>query len=143
MTLGRCPLCISCSRGTTCQPTLSLSQVVKRWSSNPSGKCSYARPTRGTVCGTMRSMYGADAGCLAVNHRSLSITGRKRCGRVGGWKRQGGAASTEFTPEEFQNFRVSGQTLSCIISCENSTNASNSCPNASPYLPLTSLHSIL
>ena len=42
-----------------------------RWSSNPSGKCSYERPTRGTVCGTMRSMCGADAGCLAINYQSL------------------------------------------------------------------------
>ena len=43
----------------------------RRWSSNPSGKCSYERPTRGTVCGTMRSMCGADAGCLAINYQSL------------------------------------------------------------------------
>ena len=27
--------------------------------------------TRGTVCGTMRSMCGADAGCLAINYQSL------------------------------------------------------------------------
>ena len=45
-----------------------------RWSSNPSGKCSYERPTRGTVCGTMRSMCGADAGCLAINYQSLKPT---------------------------------------------------------------------
>ena len=45
------------------------------WSSNPSGKCSYERPTRGTVCGTMRSMCGADAGCLAINFQSLSLQG--------------------------------------------------------------------
>ena len=44
---------------------------LRRWSSNPSGKCSYERPTRGTVCGTMRSMCGADAGCLAINYQSL------------------------------------------------------------------------
>ena len=43
----------------------------RRWSSNPSGKCSYERPTRNTVCGTMRSMCGADAGCLAINYQSL------------------------------------------------------------------------
>ena len=43
----------------------------RRWSSNPSGKCSYERPTRGTVSGTMRSMCGADAGCLARNYQSL------------------------------------------------------------------------
>ena len=40
----------------------------KRWSSNPSGKCSYERPTRGTVCGTMRGTCGADAGCLATHY---------------------------------------------------------------------------
>ena len=44
----------------------------RRWGSNPSGKCSYERPTRGTLCGTMRSMRGADAGCLAINYQSLS-----------------------------------------------------------------------
>ena len=43
----------------------------RRWSSNPSEKCSYERPTWGTVCGTMRSMCGADAGYLAVNYHSL------------------------------------------------------------------------
>ena len=43
----------------------------RRWSSNPSGKCSHERPTRGTVSGTMRSMCGADAGCLAINYQSL------------------------------------------------------------------------
>ena len=50
----------------------SLFQVAcRRWSSNPSGKCSYERPTRGTICRTMRSMCGADAGCLAINYQSL------------------------------------------------------------------------
>jgi len=44
----------------------------RRWSSNPSGKCSYELPTRGTVCGTIPSMCGADAGCLAINYQSLS-----------------------------------------------------------------------
>jgi hypothetical protein len=44
----------------------------RRWSSNPSGKYSYERPTRGTVYGTMRSMCGADAGGSATNHQSLS-----------------------------------------------------------------------
>ena len=29
------------------------------------------RPTRGTVCGTMRSMCSADAECLAINYQSL------------------------------------------------------------------------
>ena len=54
------------------QPTPVFSDAVRRWSSNPSGKCSYERPTRGTVCGTMRSMCGADTGCLAINYQSLS-----------------------------------------------------------------------
>ena len=45
----------------------------RRWSSNPSGKFSSERPTRGTVGGTMRSMCGADAGCLAINYQSLSL----------------------------------------------------------------------
>ena len=48
-----------------------VTHSCRRWSSNPSGKCSYERPTRGTVCGTMRSMCGADAGCLAINYQSL------------------------------------------------------------------------
>ena len=43
----------------------------RRWNSDPSGKCSYERPTRGTVCGTMRSMCSAAAGCLAINYQSL------------------------------------------------------------------------
>ena len=53
---------------------LGLCNSRRRWSSNPSGKCSYERPTRGTVCGTMRSMCGADAGCLAINYQSLFAT---------------------------------------------------------------------
>ena len=52
-------------------PPLDVPVGGRRWSSNPSGKCSYERPTRGTVCGTMRSMCGADAGCLAINYQSL------------------------------------------------------------------------
>ena len=48
------------------------------WSSNPSGKCSCERPTRGTVCGTMRSMCGADAGCLAINQPSLVVLKEER-----------------------------------------------------------------
>ena len=56
---------------TACTPSLSVLDC-RRWSSNPYGKCSYERPTRGTVCGTMRSMCGADAGCLAINYQSLS-----------------------------------------------------------------------
>ena len=51
----------------------SLISNRRRWSSNPSGKCSSERPTRGTVGGTMRSMCGADAGCLAINYQSLYL----------------------------------------------------------------------
>ena len=61
-----------------------------RWRSNPSGKCSYERPTRGTVCGTMRSMFGADAGGLALNYQSLSVL-------MGTWGR--GAFSPEWLEE--------------------------------------------
>ena len=43
----------------------------RRWTSNPSEKILYERPTRGTVCGTLRSMCGADAGCLAINDQSF------------------------------------------------------------------------
>ena len=43
----------------------------RRWSSNPPGKCSNERPARGTVCGTMRSMCSADAGCSATNYQTL------------------------------------------------------------------------
>jgi len=51
----------------------SLSGRRRRWiSKNPSGKSSYERPTRGTVCGTMRSICGADAGCLVIIDQSLS-----------------------------------------------------------------------
>ena len=74
----------SCNRGTPVNDLCSRSRRARRqevltirrrrWSSNPSGKCSYERPTRGTVSGTMRSMCGADAGCLAINYQSL-LTG--------------------------------------------------------------------
>jgi len=33
-------------------------------------RCSYERPTRGTVCGTIRSMCGADAFFLTINYQS-------------------------------------------------------------------------
>ena len=49
----------------------SVVAACSRWSSNPSGKCLYERPTRGTVSGTMRSMCGADADRLAINNQSL------------------------------------------------------------------------
>ena len=48
----------------------------RRWSPNPSGKYSYERPRRVTVCGTMRSMCGIDAGCLVLlrtRHRSYLL----------------------------------------------------------------------
>ena len=56
----------------TLTPPLSRTSLGRRWSSNPPGKCSYERWTRGTACGTMRSMCGADAGCLAINYQSLT-----------------------------------------------------------------------
>ena len=36
-------------------------------------KTMYERPILGIVCGTMRSMCGADAACLAMNYQSLSL----------------------------------------------------------------------
>ena len=51
----------------------SFKVMRRRWSSNSSGKCTYERPTRCTVCGTMRSMCGADAGRLAINYHSLKL----------------------------------------------------------------------
>ena len=56
----------------------TLSIYCRRWSSNPSGKCSYERLTRGTVCGTMRFMCGADAGWLAINYQSLYTPASER-----------------------------------------------------------------
>ena len=50
----------------------------RRRSSNPPGKFSYERPTRGIVCVTMCSMCGADAGCSAINHQSLFPCSRNR-----------------------------------------------------------------
>jgi len=54
------------------QVLTSVKAYSRRWSSNPSGKCSYERPTRGTVCGTVSSMCGADAGYSAIDYQSLS-----------------------------------------------------------------------
>ena len=59
-----------------CSAACSASRAQRhgrRWSSNPSGIFPHERPTRGTVCATMRSMCGADAGCLAINYQSLDI----------------------------------------------------------------------
>ena len=79
----------------------------RRWSSNPSGKCSCQQPTQGTFCGTMHSMCGADAGCLAINYQSLRVP--ERMGPRGGGRdpagvcrrrprrghRDGGGATTD------------------------------------------------
>jgi hypothetical protein len=40
--------------------TAFLPRRRRRLISNPSGTCSYQRPTRGTVCGTMCSMCSAE-----------------------------------------------------------------------------------
>ena len=63
----------SCLKDIAFARGLPVHIVLRRWSSNPSAKCSYERPTRGTVGGTMRSMCGADAGCLAINYQSLHV----------------------------------------------------------------------
>jgi hypothetical protein len=52
---------------------VKIIKLARRWSSNPSGKCSCERTTRGTVCGTIRSMCGADSACLAINYQSLKL----------------------------------------------------------------------
>ena len=46
-----------------------------RWSLNSCGKCSCEWPIRGAVCGTMCSIRGADAGCLATDYESLFRVG--------------------------------------------------------------------
>ena len=60
-----------CHKAATRPVSAASCTSCRRWSSNPSGKCSSTRPTRGTVCGTLRSMCGADAGCLAIDYQSL------------------------------------------------------------------------
>ena len=62
---GAHPLAASCMHPTPLS--------CRKRSSNPSGKCSYERPTRGTVWGTMRSVCGADAGCLAIHYQILVL----------------------------------------------------------------------
>jgi hypothetical protein len=57
-----------------------LRSGCKRWASNPSGQYSYKRPTSVTVCGTMRSICGADAGDLAIGHHSLLRFGTYKTG---------------------------------------------------------------
>ena len=53
------------SRTAAAAPDPVLSLWYLRWRSNSSGKRSYELPTRGTVCGTMRSMCGTFACRLA------------------------------------------------------------------------------
>ena len=59
-----------------------LNYSCRRWRSNPSGKCSQERLTRGLVTSTMRraahpsgcARCGAGASFSAIKHQSLSIT---------------------------------------------------------------------
>ena len=47
----------------------------------------WGRTSRGTVCGTLRKMCGADAGCLAINYQSVCRDGGEaHGGRPGGWE---------------------------------------------------------
>jgi hypothetical protein len=81
--------------------------------SNPSGKCSYERPTRGTVCGTMRSMCSADAGCLAINYQVFLLS---RVGRPEAWQSRkpqsrSASPSTSPAPTSGTAFERRGNTL--------------------------------
>ena len=57
----------------------------RRWRSNPSGKCSQERLTRGTVTSTMRraahpsARCGAGAGCSATQYQSLCTRPKSSC----------------------------------------------------------------
>ena len=59
--------------------TSACGQGCRTWRSNPSGKCSRERLTRGTVISTMRraahpsgsARCGADADCLVIRYQSL------------------------------------------------------------------------
>ena len=61
------------SQGRAAAP--DASKEGRRWRSNPSGKCSQERLTRGTVTSTMRRAAHpsgcAGAGCSAIKYRSL------------------------------------------------------------------------
>ena len=46
---------------------------LRRLRSNSSGKCSYKRSTRDSICGTMRSLCGAHAVRLAMNYQSVFL----------------------------------------------------------------------
>ena len=70
---------IRVSRGVGRMTRLAALLVLqgRGWSSNQSRKCSYEQPTRVTVCGTMRSICGANADCLATTYQSLSASGTR------------------------------------------------------------------
>jgi len=63
-----------------------VSFTCRRWRSNPSGKCSQERLTRGTVSSTMRraahpsggARCSAGAGCSALKYQYLFYVGRAR-----------------------------------------------------------------
>ena len=63
---------------------LSITLAFRRWGSNPSGKCSPERLTRGTVTSTIRraanpsgcARCGAGAGCSAIKYQSLTSARR-------------------------------------------------------------------
>jgi len=63
----------------------------RRWRSNPSGKCSQERLTRGTVASTMRraahpsgcARCGAGAGCSAIKYQSIGGEQREEAGEDG------------------------------------------------------------
>ena len=76
-------------------PPRAFPEVLRE---DPSGKCSSERPTRGTVCGTMRSMCGADAVRLAINYQSLL---QERGGRGGGERAAGRDREGERERERF------------------------------------------
>ena len=64
---------------------------------NPPGKCSYEWPTRGTVCGAMGSMCGADAGCFATNYESR-CRARRRWWRSTKWSTSATRSSRTSSP---------------------------------------------
>ena len=74
-------LCRARSLPLPLPPPLSHTRC-RRWRSNPSGKCSQERLTRGTITSTMcRAAHssgcarcGAGAGCSAIKYQSLNLT---------------------------------------------------------------------
>jgi len=75
-------------------PFVSSPRTCRRWRSNPSGKCSQERLTRGTVTSTIRkaahppgcARCGAGAGCSPIKYQSLAANRRcgGRCAEVAG-----------------------------------------------------------